>query len=46
MLKAMQLQWQYLPVKDNKALSGQYISLLQECLAKAKALEKDVKDAP
>jgi tetratricopeptide (TPR) repeat protein len=46
MLKAMQLQWQYLPVKDNKALSGQYLSLLQECLTKAKALEKDVKTRP
>ena len=22
MLKAMQMQWQYLPVKDNKAMSG------------------------
>ena len=46
MLKAMQLQWQYLPVKDNKAVSGQYLNLLQECLAKAKALEKDTKTRP
>lgn len=46
MLKAMQLQWQYLPVKDNKSLSGQYLSLLQECLTKAQALEKDAKTRP
>lgn len=46
MLKAMQLQWQYLPVKDNKAVSGQYINLLQDCLAKAKILEKNEKTRP
>lgn len=46
MLKAMQLQWQYLPIKDNKALSGQYLSLLQECMTKAQALEKDAKTRP
>ena len=46
MLKAMQLQWQYLPVKDNKAVSGQYINLLQDCLVKAKILEKNEKTRP
>lgn len=46
MLKAMQLQWQYLPVKDNKVVSGQYLSLLQDCLKKAQALEKDAKTRP
>lgn len=43
MLKAMQLQWQYLPVKDNKSVSGQYVSLLHECINKAKVLEKNPK---
>ncbi len=46
MLKAMQLHWQYLPVKDNKAVSGQYLSLLQDCLNKAKVLEKNEKTRP
>lgn len=46
MLKAMQLQWQYLPVKDNKAVSGQYLSLLDDCLKKAKVLEKNEKTRP
>ncbi|WP_298356268.1 lipopolysaccharide assembly protein LapB [Runella sp.] len=46
MLKAMQLQWQYLPVKDNKGVSGQYLSLLHDCLAKAKVLEKNEKTRP
>ncbi|HAK77939.1 MAG TPA: hypothetical protein DCM71_13780 [Runella sp.] len=46
MLKAMQLQWQYLPVKDNKAMSGQYAKLLEECIAKAKVLEKNEKTRP
>jgi len=44
MLKAMQLQWQYLPVKDNKAMSGQYAKLLEECINKAKILEKNEKN--
>jgi tetratricopeptide (TPR) repeat protein len=43
MLKAMQLQWQYLPVKDNKSVSGQYLNLLNECINKAKVLEKNPK---
>lgn len=46
MLKAMQMQWQYLPVKDNKAMSGQYAKLLEECIAKAKVLEKNEKTRP
>jgi tetratricopeptide (TPR) repeat protein len=46
MLRAMQLQWQYLPVKDNKAVSGQYLKLLEECIVKAKVLEKDEKTRP
>ncbi len=46
LLKAIQLHWQYLPVKDNKAMSGQYQSYLQECLNKAKVLEKDAKTRP
>lgn len=46
MLKAMQLQWQYLPVKDNKVIVGQYMNLLQECISKAKVLEKDPKTRP
>lgn len=46
LLKAMQLQWQYLPVKDNKAISGQYLKLLEECINKAKVLEKDEKTRP
>lgn len=46
MLKAMQMQWQYLPVKDNKAMSGQYAKLLEECISKAKVLEKNEKTRP
>jgi len=46
MLKAMQLQWQYLPVKDNKAVVGQYMNLLHDCINKAKVLEKDPKTRP
>lgn len=46
MLKAMQLQWQYLPVKDNKVMSGQYLKLLEECISKAKVLEKDERTRP
>ncbi len=46
LLKAIQLQWQYLPVKDNKAVNGQYLNLLQDCLNKAKVLEKDEKTRP
>lgn len=46
MLKAMQMQWQYLPVKDNKTMSGQYAKLLEECIAKAKVLEKNEKTRP
>jgi len=46
MLKAMQLQWQYLPVKDNRAMSGQYATLLEECINKAKVLEKNEKTRP
>ncbi len=46
LLKALQLQWQYLPVKDNKTMSAQYLALLQDCINKAKALEKDEKTRP
>ncbi|WP_428660553.1 tetratricopeptide repeat protein [Runella sp.] len=46
LLKAIQLHWQYLPVKDNKAVSGQYMNLLEDCINKAKVLEKDKKTRP
>ncbi|AEI50816.1 tetratricopeptide repeat protein [Runella slithyformis] len=46
LLKAIQLHWQYLPVKDNKAISGQYRKLLEECINKAKVLEKEDKTRP
>lgn len=46
LLKAIQLHWQYLPVKDNKAVRGQYLKLLEECINKAKVLEKDEKTRP
>jgi hypothetical protein len=44
LLRAIQLQWQYLPVKDNKSVGNQYIALLNECLTKAAVLENDPKN--
>ena len=32
-LKAFQMHWQYLPIKDNKAKVGEYIRTLNQCLA-------------
>ncbi|MPR35710.1 ABC transporter substrate-binding protein [Salmonirosea aquatica] len=32
-LKAFQMHWQYLPIKDNKAKVGEYIRALNQCLA-------------
>jgi tetratricopeptide (TPR) repeat protein len=32
-LKAFQMHWQYLPIKDNKAKVGEYINTLNQCLA-------------
>ncbi|MFN4147223.1 MAG: tetratricopeptide repeat protein [Runella sp.] len=46
MLKAVQMQWQYLPVKDNKSVVNQYLKLLEESIEKAKVLEKDPKTRP
>ncbi len=43
LLKALRLQWEYLPVKDHKNIIGPYFALLQECLKKAEILEKDPK---
>jgi tetratricopeptide (TPR) repeat protein len=40
LLKAMQWQWQYLPVKDNKTIGPQYLQTLEQCLKQAKILEK------
>lgn len=31
-LKAFQMTWQYLPIKDNKAKVGEYIKTLNQCL--------------
>jgi tetratricopeptide (TPR) repeat protein len=41
LLKAVQWQWQYLPVKDNKPMLNQYFQQLQQCIALAKPLEKN-----
>ncbi len=46
MLKAIRLQWQYLPIKDNKAVIGQYMSLLEDANSKAKLLEKNASTIP
>ena len=46
LLKALKLQWQYLPVKDNKVMLGQYFSLLQETINKAQILEKNPSTLP
>ena len=46
MLKALQMQWQYLPVKDNKSLVKPYLKLLDDCLAKARSLEKNDRTRP
>ena len=46
MLKALQMQWQYLPVKDNKTMVKPYINLLEDCLVKARPLEKNEKTRP
>jgi tetratricopeptide (TPR) repeat protein len=43
LLKAIQWQWQYLPIKDNKAMARPYQQQLELCLAQAKNLEKDEK---
>lgn len=32
-LKAFQMYWQYLPIKDNKAKVGEYVHTLNQCLA-------------
>lgn len=45
MLKAIQVQWQYLPLKDNQVATGQYTQYLNQSLVLArKMLEKDEKD--
>ncbi len=44
LLRAIQLQWQYLPVKDNKVVGSQYLALLNDCLVKSEILEKDPKN--
>lgn len=44
LLRAIQLQWQYLPVKDNKVVGSQYLALLNDCLAKSEIIEKDPKN--
>ncbi|TDB65118.1 tetratricopeptide repeat protein [Arundinibacter roseus] len=36
-MRAFQMYWQYLPIKDNKAKVGEYIGVLNQCLA---AVEK------
>jgi tetratricopeptide (TPR) repeat protein len=46
LLKAMQWQWQYLPVKDNKTIGPQYLKVLEQCLQEAKALEKNEATRP
>jgi len=46
MLKALQLQWQYFPVKDNKNTLKVYFQLLQDCIKKANLLEKNEKTRP
>ncbi|GAA4401221.1 hypothetical protein GCM10023187_15150 [Nibrella viscosa] len=45
MLKAIQLQWQYLPLKENRAATTQYTQYLSQSLELAqKLLDKDKKD--
>ena len=46
MLKALQMQWQYFPVKDNKNTLKLYFQLLQDCINKANLLEKNEKTKP
>lgn len=46
MLKALQMQWQYFPVKDNPKALKLYFQLLQECIDKASLLQKDEKTRP
>lgn len=45
MLRAMQLYWQYIPLKDNRAATAQYTQACEQALALAqKRLEKDEDD--
>ena len=44
-LKAFQMYWQYLPIKDNQAKVGEYLRTLNQCLAAVdKKYGKNIKD--
>jgi tetratricopeptide (TPR) repeat protein len=46
MLKALQMQWQYFPVKDSPTALKTYFQLLEDCINKAKPLQKNEKTRP
>ncbi|WP_234735504.1 tetratricopeptide repeat protein [Tellurirhabdus bombi] len=45
-LRAMQLYWEYLPLRDNKAVTAQYVQLLNQGLALTEKRLKEDKNDP